>query len=779
MDMPKPPKLPINPKKGPGLPPPIPPSGRSTPVPPKPGLKPPQTPQQTGQDDLSNRINRLEERSSGVADSRKALEDRIKQLEQRLQEEKEKSLLENLRSKEEAALSSNIDVTLKDMQEKLRREQEIQELKGDYSRAQEQIQVMEDRLRSERETWVKTLQDHMSGREQQEQEMEVYFNRKLAALEQTWREEKNNLVSRLHQTEEALVREQKRLEVELDKKDNEYERIYHERLRQLEDAHRAEKEQALQYRRERDVNAEKLAEHEQEFVALKAQMALMQSQMKLEKEKINQVWKDTIRAKDEELEAFKKALADSSTEADIRVKQAEDNVARTMQHSIDNVNRLREEERQKAAHTESDLRLQMSELNNKLSRLEEEAAPRKQADDALQAGFAKEHERLTAELTRAQELHRSEQKLWQQAMRDIENKLTHQKHQWEQRLTEMSSELKNTKIQLEQTVCERDSVKEKFWNERDSWGQIAQAKDDQIQDMYEQMNQLSGRIKELENRLIADKEKMARTREELNLQYQQSFSRMEKENREWAEKLREHYEQQMRVKEEKLFEQRESVMDDIRSKDQEIALLKADLGSALEVARGQLQDEFQEMLAQAEKEHNEWMGNVKKQHEQASAIKEKRLHNDIEMMRKKMGHDLEMLEREHQSEKESLRQMAANKDEEFRKLNEESRKLNEECASLSAHLREKDVQIEVLEEKRRLLETGIKSHEETYHDKLAELEKRIEQDTMKLEQKETELDELRKVMEQPHVQEQPRGFLSRTWAALHKPVICISFRKLF
>ena len=67
----------------------------------------------------------------GMADTSQAandLQQKIQDLEKKLAEEREKVLLASLRSKEEEAVSSKVESSIKDIQEKLRRDRREQEL---------------------------------------------------------------------------------------------------------------------------------------------------------------------------------------------------------------------------------------------------------------------------------------------------------------------------------------------------------------------------------------------------------------------------------------------------------------------------------------------------------------------------------------------------------------------------------------------------------------------------------------------------------------------------
>src|SRR5271170_5090360 len=99
------------------------------------------------------------------------LQQRLIELEKRLQEEKEKVLLSNLRSQEEATYASKVEGAIKDVQDKLRRDRREAELEENRLKLEAKIRELEARLVQERETWVATLQEQIKARESQDKEI--------------------------------------------------------------------------------------------------------------------------------------------------------------------------------------------------------------------------------------------------------------------------------------------------------------------------------------------------------------------------------------------------------------------------------------------------------------------------------------------------------------------------------------------------------------------------------------------------------------------------------
>ena len=117
-------------------------------------------------------------------------EKKLNDLEKRLQEEREKLLLAQLRSQEEQASSAKIEVGLKELQDKMRRDRRAQEAEEARLKLEKKAAELETRLAQERETWVVTLKNQLAARESQEKEVETHFAARFQEMERRWQEEK-------------------------------------------------------------------------------------------------------------------------------------------------------------------------------------------------------------------------------------------------------------------------------------------------------------------------------------------------------------------------------------------------------------------------------------------------------------------------------------------------------------------------------------------------------------------------------------------------------------
>ncbi len=170
--LPKPPMPPMMGKPGlpPGGGPPAPPTAFTMPAP-----VPPAPPKAAVQD------------PSAVKED---YERKLGELEKRLMEEREKVLLANLKREEEAATSARVEVSLKELQDKLRRDRRESEAEESRLKLEAKIAEAESRLVQERETWVATLKNQMAARETEDKQIESHFGVRLQELERRWLEEK-------------------------------------------------------------------------------------------------------------------------------------------------------------------------------------------------------------------------------------------------------------------------------------------------------------------------------------------------------------------------------------------------------------------------------------------------------------------------------------------------------------------------------------------------------------------------------------------------------------
>jgi chromosome segregation ATPase len=148
----------------------------------------------------------LDRELAAAESSKDNLEQKITDLEKKLMEEREKVLLASLRSKEEEAVSAKVETSIKEIQDKLRREKKEQELEESRRKAEGRVLDMERRLAEEREAWVQTLKGQLGQRDSITQEMETHFSARLKDLEYRWAQEKSALEAAVKDRESDVIR---------------------------------------------------------------------------------------------------------------------------------------------------------------------------------------------------------------------------------------------------------------------------------------------------------------------------------------------------------------------------------------------------------------------------------------------------------------------------------------------------------------------------------------------------------------------------------------------
>lgn len=115
---------------------------------------------------------------------------RVAELERRLQAEREKVLLANLKNQEEKVVAARVETSIKEVQDKLRQQRRESEHEESRLKLEGRVQELENRLVQERETWVTTLRTQVGQRETQDKEIETHLTSRLQEMERRWLEEK-------------------------------------------------------------------------------------------------------------------------------------------------------------------------------------------------------------------------------------------------------------------------------------------------------------------------------------------------------------------------------------------------------------------------------------------------------------------------------------------------------------------------------------------------------------------------------------------------------------
>lgn len=224
--------------------------------------------------------DRSKEREEKIERMKDEFESKLEALEKKLGEEREKSLLMQLRSQDETVTAAKVEVSLKELQDKLRRDRREQEADEIKIKLERRAQELEARLAQERETWVTTLKSQLASRETQEKEVETHFAVRLQEMERRWLEEKAQWQkTALAKDDEVrtlrtLAEKLKGADVELSKVSGER-KLLEERLNEV-----------LQERAEAVARLQGATDREKEAIQLRADLTLTRQQGALMQERL-------------------------------------------------------------------------------------------------------------------------------------------------------------------------------------------------------------------------------------------------------------------------------------------------------------------------------------------------------------------------------------------------------------------------------------------------------------------------------------------------------------
>jgi hypothetical protein len=224
--------------------------------------------------------DRAKEREEKIERMKDEFENKLEALEKKLGDEREKSLLMQLRSQEDTVTAAKVEVSLKEMQDKLRRDRRDQDAEESKLKLERRAQELEARLAQERETWVTTLKSQLASRETQDKEVETHFAVRLQEMERRWLEEKAQWQkTALAKDDEvrtlrALAEKLRGADTELAKSEN-TRKLLDERLNEV-----------LQERAEVVARLQGSVEREKESIQLRADLTLTRQQAALVQERL-------------------------------------------------------------------------------------------------------------------------------------------------------------------------------------------------------------------------------------------------------------------------------------------------------------------------------------------------------------------------------------------------------------------------------------------------------------------------------------------------------------
>ncbi len=211
-----------------------------------------------------------------IKEEKGRLENKISDMEKLLSQEKERALLATLKNQQDEALSSRVESSLKDIQDKMRRDRRDHEVEEERLLLKGKIKELETRLAQERETWMQTLKEQMSDRETQGRDVEGHFVHRLQEMERRWLDEKAQWQKEISSREDTIRSLQSTAE-KLRELEDEFRRVSLEKAMMERDASKLKDEVARAEREKASIESyiKIIPDKERELAGLKADNAML------------------------------------------------------------------------------------------------------------------------------------------------------------------------------------------------------------------------------------------------------------------------------------------------------------------------------------------------------------------------------------------------------------------------------------------------------------------------------------------------------------------------
>ena len=204
------------------------------------------------------------------------LENKISDMEKLLSQEKEKALLATLKNQQDEALSSRVESSLKDIQEKMRRDRRDHEVEEERLTLKSKIKELETRIAGERETWMQTLKEQLSERETQGKDVEGHFIYRLQEMERRWLDEKGQWQKEIS-VREATINSLKYADQKLRETEDEFRKISMEKSMMEREASKLKDEVARAEREKASIESyiKIIPDKEREIADLRSENAVL------------------------------------------------------------------------------------------------------------------------------------------------------------------------------------------------------------------------------------------------------------------------------------------------------------------------------------------------------------------------------------------------------------------------------------------------------------------------------------------------------------------------
>ncbi|OGR50025.1 MAG: hypothetical protein A2X37_00975 [Elusimicrobia bacterium GWA2_66_18] len=371
-------------------------------------------------------------------------EKRMSQLERRLQDEREKTLVNQIKSQEEQVTAAKVEVSLKELQDRLRRDRRDQDQEEAKAKLEKRAEELETRLAQERETWVVTLKNQLAAREGQDKEVEVHFAMRIQEMERRWLEEKANW-QRVAMAKDEEIRTLRSLAEKLKGADTELSKISMEKKILDERVTELSKDRA-----EALARLHNASERENESIQIKAELLLSRQQAAMIQERLERdlaSLRSSAREREERLLADQERLQRDLATVKQRFDAEKDSELRRVKV---------ENEADLARHKEAAERAnaELQRLRAVCGALEQQAASSVAQINELKSS--------SEELNKTQEYYKAEfvvlQRKWVEREKEVRAEVAEQSLQ---KCVEKDAELRRVKIEYEADLARHKEAAER------------------------------------------------------------------------------------------------------------------------------------------------------------------------------------------------------------------------------------------------------------------------------------------------------------------------------
>ncbi|HBA59761.1 MAG TPA: hypothetical protein DCZ92_02845 [Elusimicrobia bacterium] len=211
-----------------------------------------------------------------MSEEKEKLERKISEMEKTVAQEKEKALMAALKNQQDEALSSRVESSLKDIQDKMRRDRRDSQIEEERIALKGKIKELESRLAQERETWMQTLKNQLSERETQGKDVESHFIYRLQEMERRWLDEKAHWQKELSVREDT-IRSLKSASEKLRETEDDYRRLSMEKEMSEREISKLREDVARSDREKASIESyiKALPEKERELAEIRAQNSIL------------------------------------------------------------------------------------------------------------------------------------------------------------------------------------------------------------------------------------------------------------------------------------------------------------------------------------------------------------------------------------------------------------------------------------------------------------------------------------------------------------------------